>query len=311
MEHHIFQALKKTCLVEDIAKSQYTRCGRTDKGVNAMGNVCSLWVRQASNYCQMLNHCLPPDIRMLAYAEVSPHFDARFSCIYREYKYFFCQGQMDIKRIESACRKLIGLHDFRNFCKKDDSSMPDEDGEQNFMRRIFNFSVEPVHINQSDPHLSMWMCVIRGSAFLWHQVRCMMAVLFLIGRGEDEESVIDLLFDTEKLPDQRPNYEIAAENGLILSECGFDDVQWAQSAVAGDVETYKVFLKQFDEAAVAMCISEVMMRQYAQRDWTGNEAGDKWTDIVESVTKARRKQKVDDSSVIRKAAEGAKKREVK
>lgn len=92
VEHHIFQALKKTCLVEDIAKSQYTRCGRTDKGVNAMGNVCSLWVREASNYCQMLNHCLPPDIRMLAYAEVPPHFDARFSCIYREYKYFFCQG---------------------------------------------------------------------------------------------------------------------------------------------------------------------------------------------------------------------------
>jgi hypothetical protein len=45
----------------------------------------------------------------------------------------------------------------------------------------------------------------------------MMAVLFLIGRGEDDELVIDLLFDIETLKDQRPNYDIAQENGLILS----------------------------------------------------------------------------------------------
>ena len=64
VEHHIFHALKRTCLVspeENINKSQYTRSGRTDKGVNAVGNVCSLWVRECKdkNYCQMLNHCLP------------------------------------------------------------------------------------------------------------------------------------------------------------------------------------------------------------------------------------------------------------
>ena len=51
----------------------------------------------------------------------------------------------------------------------------------------------------------------------------MMAVLFMIGRGDEDESVIDLLFDTDKIK-ERPNYEIANENGLILSECGYDDV---------------------------------------------------------------------------------------
>jgi tRNA pseudouridine38/39 synthase len=117
----------------------------------------------------------------------------------------------------------------------------EDEGQQNFMRRIYNFSVEPVHINQQNPQLSMWMCVIRGSAFLWHQVRCMMAVLFIIGRGEDDDSVIDLLFDIEKLPDQRPNYDIAAEAGLILSDCGFEDLEWVTSNLAGDVETYRVF----------------------------------------------------------------------
>ena len=70
-----------------------------------------------------------------------------------------------------------------------------------------------------------------------------MAVLFLIGRGEDDESVIDLLFDVENLSDQRPNYDIAAENALILSDCGFDDIIWTNSSLASDVETYCVFKK--------------------------------------------------------------------
>jgi tRNA pseudouridine38/39 synthase len=104
------------------------------------------------NYCGAINHCLPEDIRIIAYSEVPEQFDARFSCIYREYKYFFCQGSMDVTRIKYACTKLIGLHDFRNFCKKDESlkhNIDDDDFEeqQNFMRRIYNFTVEPVHIN--------------------------------------------------------------------------------------------------------------------------------------------------------------------
>lgn len=109
------------------------------------------------------------------------------------------------------------------------------------------------------------MCVIRGSAFLWHQVRCMMAVLFMIGRGEDDETVIDLLFDVEKLRDQRPNYNIAPENNLILSECGYDDIEWKTSSLASDVETYNVFLRQYEESAIQMCLSDVMMRQYQEK----------------------------------------------
>jgi tRNA pseudouridine38/39 synthase len=113
---------------------------------------------------------------------------------------------MNIDKIKSACKKLIGLHDFRNFCKKDESfkANPDDDEyeeQQNFMRRIYNFTVEPVHLNHENSSLSMWMCEIRGSAFLWHQVRCMMSVLFMIGRQDDDESVIDLLFDVETIKD--------------------------------------------------------------------------------------------------------------
>ena len=53
------------------------------------------------------------------------------------------------------------------------------------------------------------MAVIKGSAFLWHQVRCMMAVLFMIGRKQEPREVITKLFDVDKIKD-RPNYEIAS-----------------------------------------------------------------------------------------------------
>jgi tRNA U38,U39,U40 pseudouridine synthase TruA len=34
---------------------------------------------------------------------------------------------MDIEKIKSACKKLVGLHDFRNFCKKDESIKNEDD----------------------------------------------------------------------------------------------------------------------------------------------------------------------------------------
>ena len=49
VESRIFEALRKICLVDPegaMFKCRYARCGRTDKGVSALGNVCSLFVRK-------------------------------------------------------------------------------------------------------------------------------------------------------------------------------------------------------------------------------------------------------------------------
>jgi tRNA pseudouridine38/39 synthase len=48
IEQRIFDAMRKIRLIDPegpIFKSRYTRCGRTDKGVSALGNVCSLYLR--------------------------------------------------------------------------------------------------------------------------------------------------------------------------------------------------------------------------------------------------------------------------
>jgi len=56
---------------------------------------------------------------VLAFAHVNDDFNARFSCIYREYKYFFFEDKMEIDKIKEAATKFLGSHDFRNFCKRE------------------------------------------------------------------------------------------------------------------------------------------------------------------------------------------------
>ena len=71
------------------------------------------------------------------------------------------------------------------------------------------------------------MCVLTvvGQAFLWHQIRCIVAVLFLIAQGKESVEVIDELLDVEKNP-RKPQYTMASELPLVLYECEFEDVDW-------------------------------------------------------------------------------------
>ena len=48
-------------------------------------------------YCKILNSLLPSDIRIIAWAPVSEHFSARFSCRKRSYKYWFPLGNLNIE----------------------------------------------------------------------------------------------------------------------------------------------------------------------------------------------------------------------
>lgn len=305
---------------------QYSKCGRTDRGVSAFGQVIGVRVRsnkpleevngngknhgrsesstsavdidtpmdeeldvlpdidsadlQADKrksfdsiqdelpYVQILNSNLPPDIRILAWCpHPPPDFDARFSCKERQYKYIFTnpaftptpgslgfqfqngqaskhrEGWLDIEAMREGAKMLVGLHDFRNFCKVDSSKQITD-----FHRRIFHADIELLNQNDGpaayvgrtgftadkDSEIShvetitgnraaapqVYAFVVHGSAFLWHQVRHMAAVLFLIGQGLEPPELITDLLDIEKIP-RRPMYEIASDAPLILWNCVF------------------------------------------------------------------------------------------
>lgn len=243
VEGVIVDALMKCRLVpsSNVQDFNFSRCGRTDKGVSAMNQVISLKVRSnlsdeeqkdISNdnrelqYAQILNHLLPDDIKISAVCLRPPEgFDARFSCEHRHYKYLFSGKDLVVDRIQSAAKLYKGEHDFRNFCKLDGSKQI-----TNYTRTILSSEIQ--HISGD-----IYCFDLIGSAFLWHQVRCMTAILFLVGQGLEEPSVVTDLLDVNKTP-QKPVYDMASDLPLILYDCKFPEMEWIKPT-SGDYKAVK------------------------------------------------------------------------
>lgn len=179
------------------------------------------------------------------------------------------EGYLDIEAMRDAAKRYEGLHDFRNFCKVDPAKQI-----TNFERRIFKASIEEVDVSQapagfiSHPAFAqsvgaknqmggqgdmsipkIYTFDVNGSAFLWHQVRHLVAVLFLVGQGFEPPSIISDLLDMEKYP-TRPKYEMATDAPLVLWDCIFPDhedidqsredaMEWVYVGETGGRETNK------------------------------------------------------------------------
>lgn len=165
-------------------------------------------------------------------------------------------GWLDIDAMRQAAKLFEGLHDFRNFCKVDPTKQI-----TNYVRRIYEADIVEVDgADSSLPYLSgpqfcdpnitsassssphqpqqrypkVYYFHVRGSAFLWHQIRCMVAVLFLVGQGLEPPSLVSTLLDVAQTP-RRPNYTLADDAPLVLWDCLFgrdeaeeapDEVEW-------------------------------------------------------------------------------------
>ncbi|KAJ6082951.1 hypothetical protein N7467_007086 [Penicillium canescens] len=156
------------------------------------------------------------------------------------------EGWLDIEAMREAAKHFEGTHDFRNFCKLDTSKQI-----ENFERVIFHSDIEVVnpktnpvgYVGQpgfqakedSAPEADLtppsttsqntplvYSFTLHGSAFLWHQVRHMVAILFLVGQGLESPSIVPELLDIAKNP-RKPTYEMADDAPLVLWDCIFPD----------------------------------------------------------------------------------------
>ena len=263
VEKALFAALRKARLVESRESCAYSRCGRTDSGVSAAGQVVALKVRSAFamdasfdeqghslfrdadlpknsldekevwiiprkkgkprelrklrelEYDNILNKLLPEDIRVLAWCPVSDEFSARFSATTRTYRYFFLPRHMDLRKMQLGLDLMVGTHDFRNFCKMD-------------VEKVYNFERKIHKADLLDDGNGNHYIRIVGQAFLWHQIRCIVSVLFMIGRGLEEPEVVSELLDVSKNPG-KPSYPLANELPLVLHECGYPNLEFGYS----------------------------------------------------------------------------------
>lgn len=285
IERIFLGALAKTrVMVGDVEENNYTKCGRTDKGVSAFSQVFSLKVRsrvtvleendismdvspldpeinvdEASsnnlednleelNYCTILNNVLPKEIKVLGWCPVDENFSSRKSCHGREYKYFFPCGALNIEKMKEAAKLFEGEHDFRNFCKMNVMETT------NFVRAIWKFTIDFVSDSTLRSDFNMCVATIRGTAFLYHQVRCMLAVLYLIGMGFEEPHIITEMFDVVNMP-KKPQFGLMADYPLVLYNCEFDGLQWRT-----DPETSERLLAHFQSYWCELAIKSEMAK---------------------------------------------------
>ena len=256
VEEKLMDALFRVKLIGSLEQQEceFSRCGRTDKGVSALNQVVSLNVRskltaeelkdpandrKEIDYIKSINQALPNDIRVHSIClRVPKDFDARFSCTFRHYKYVFHGKDLDIAAMNEAASYFVGENDFRNFCKIDASKQI-----TNFKRTIMMAQIDKIE-NQD----GFYVFNLKGTAFLWHQVRCMVAVLLTVAQ-KLEDPTIDLLQVEEY--SSRPTYKMAHDIPLVLYDCGFDEekVKWSRgpmrnfntnAAVDGLWNDYKV-----------------------------------------------------------------------
>ncbi|MFZ5630061.1 MAG: tRNA pseudouridine(38-40) synthase TruA [Spirochaetota bacterium] len=164
--------------------------GRTDTGVNALGQV----VHFAGEYRQAipelvysLNSLLPKDIAIRHAAHVPEDFHARFSCLGREYVYIICnspyrpgnlgfkslwvRGELDWSPVRAAIPHLVGEKDFATFTR----AAIAKSGERTIRR------IDGVDVIESQPYIFLY---IRGSGFLHNMIRILTGTLLDVARGK-------------------------------------------------------------------------------------------------------------------------------
>jgi tRNA pseudouridine38-40 synthase len=118
-----------------------TVAGRTDAGVHARGQVvhadvpAAAWVAVAGGAVARLAGVLPPDVRVHAVGPAPDGFDARFSALWRRYRYRVCDDpaaadplrrhetlwyfrRLDLDVMNEAALGCLGEHDFAAFCRR-------------------------------------------------------------------------------------------------------------------------------------------------------------------------------------------------
>ena len=150
--------------------------GRTDAGVNALGQVFHMDIEEdivASNFLHSLNELLPNDICVLDLKGVDASFHAQKSAKSKHYQYeLSCHSEgvspknlFDLERMQTALNYLKGEHDFTSFKNA---------GTLNPSKVCF---IEHAEVNRQGDEV---IVDIVGNRFLYKMIRTIIGTLLFI-----------------------------------------------------------------------------------------------------------------------------------
>lgn len=182
-------------------KTEIIGSGRTDAGAHANGQVANFKTNSTMDLAAMrdhLNRYLPRDIVVKELEEAAERFHARYNAVGKKYSYYVWNHvvpsaferkysyhhpeHLDIDKMNEACNKLMGTHDFIGF-----SSL--KKTKKSTVRTI-----EEITIHKESNLLHFTFV---GKSFLYNMVRIMMGTILEIGAGTMDLEHIDAIFESK------------------------------------------------------------------------------------------------------------------
>lgn len=202
-----------------------TVAGRTDTGVHASGQVahCDVdearWLEQAEKGLRRLNGLLPADVRVFRLAPAPDGFDARFSALWRRYRYRISDApfgasplrrvdtvgwrrQLDVEQMHQAAQALLGLNDYTAFCRRRETGTAIRTLQQLDVQRLG----DEIEI------------LVQADAFCHSMVRSLVGALAAVGEGNRPADWPASLLGSTRRSDE---ITVAPPHGLTLTEVGY------------------------------------------------------------------------------------------
>ena len=216
-----------------------TVAGRTDAGVHAHGQVAHVdldeqqWARivtrhgraahdPAGSIASRMRGVLGayPDATVTASSIAPDGFDARFSAVWRRYRYRLAddvsgfdplrrndtastRGILDVEAMDAAAQTLIGLHDFAAYCKAR--------AEATTIRTLLDYRW---HRDER----GVLVAEVRADAFCHSMVRALVGACVAVGEGRLDPSDLVVLRDGRT---RTSEFKVLAARGLTLTEVGY------------------------------------------------------------------------------------------
>lgn len=207
--------------LEDLFKQniEITGASRTDAGVHAYGNVAVFDAdtrMPAEKISYALNQRLPEDVRVVQSHQVADDFHPRHADCIKTYEYkiwndrfenpmmrlysHFYHGELDVDKMNDACRYFIGEHDFTSFCSV---------GSQ------VKSKVRTIHSLEVTRQDKLVTIRVTGNGFLYNMVRIIAGTLLKVGQGVIEPAKIRTIIEAKDRESAGPT---APARGLALVE---------------------------------------------------------------------------------------------
>jgi tRNA pseudouridine38-40 synthase len=217
VEGSLREALARILRTQPVA---LTCAGRTDTGVHATGQVIHFDAPETppQRLLRGLNAVLADDIRVASLEPAPASFDARFSALWRHYRYrvtdtvpdpltrhlvLTVRRPLDVAAMDASAALLVGEHDFGSFCKPRPGATS--------IRRI----LAATWIRGAEGVVAL---DIRADAFCHSMVRSVVGASLEVGAGRRDPGWFGALLASPSRVGAAP---VAPPHGLVLVEVGY------------------------------------------------------------------------------------------